>query len=174
MEAPRGKSWARKSFAFLKTAILPLGNSRLRVLPQRRTANTHKKPLHTRRGELSPGLSPLTVLADLPLIMFGGSNPAETRPANPKRQLEWTTPVRDQLHKIERRLESLDLHTSNEVVSRQAMTELVQAVQVLTGQIHAFAETSVDQSRKIRIGLDQNRAGLESLFNAVNQQTHTY
>ena len=45
---------------------------------------------------------------------------------------------------------------------------------MLTRQIPAFAETSVDQSRKIRIGLDQNRAGLESLFNAVNQQTHIF
>ena len=51
------------------------------------------------------------------------------------------------------------------------MSELAQAVQVLTMQIPAFAETSVDQTRKIRVGLEQNRSGLDALYQDVQLQT---
>ena len=83
--------------------------------------------------------------------MFGAGDPSETRPANPMRQLEWTTPVREQLRKIERRLESLDFQATRGGESQRTMSELAQAVQVLTMQIPAFAETSVDQTRKIHV-----------------------
>ena len=60
--------------------------------------------------------------------MFGAGDPIETRPANPMRQLEWTTPVREQLKKIERRLESLDFQATRGRESQRTMSELAQAV----------------------------------------------
>ena len=105
MEAPRGKVGPERVLQLAQQRYCPWAVVDYASYPL-------SDPFIPDARNYPQGWSPLTVLADLPTIMFGGSNPAETRPANPKRQLEWTTPVRDQLHKIERRLESLDLHTS--------------------------------------------------------------
>ena len=145
MELPPGKVMPERGLQLAQQRYCPWAVVDYASYPNDAPLTPIRNPFIPDARNYLQGWSPLTVLADLPTIMFGDGNLVETRPANPKRQLEWTTPVRDELHKIERRLESLDLRTSNEEGSRQAMTELVQAVQVLTRQIPAFAETSVDR-----------------------------